>query len=454
MSKHPQPPTGESPRSSSNSAAADGLPALRPALGFWAVAIYGIGDILGAGIYALVGEVAGAAGTWSPLSFCLAMMVAGLTGVTYAELVARFPHSGGEATFCLRAFGRPHWAFLVGWLVFCSGVVSMATVTHAFGNSMQELRPGTSEWPIWVLFLFVVSLINFWGIRQSSTVNILLTLVEFSGLLLVLTAGLLYLVREGQPADVAAQEVITSPRGVLSGAVLAFFAYIGFEDMNKVVEEVRSPETVFPRAIVTAILVCGVLYLAVCWVALSVLPVADLSTANAPLVAVVRRAAPAVPSPLFTVIALMAVANTGLLNGIMASRLVYGMSRQGLLPAWLGAVHRQTQTPHYAVLGVLVACFVLVFSGTLGRLAETTSLLLLIVFAAVHLSAIRLRRQVPARPGLFRVPLVIPVVGLLTCLTLTTFVSREAWITGGGVALLGLALMLTPTGVREVPENS
>lgn len=418
-------------------------------LGFWALTIYGIGDILGAGIYALVGQVAAEAGTWSPLSFAVAMAVAGLTGLTYAELVARHPRSGGEASFCLEAFGRPRLAFLVGWLVFCSGVVSMATVTHACGNYTHAIRPEIPEWTVWIAFLVIISLVNFWGIRQSSLANIVFTLVEASGLVLVIVAGLMFVTREGIPADVAAQPVPPLGPGALSAAALAFYAYIGFEDMINVAEEVRDPQRVFPRAIVTAVLVCGLMYAAVCVVALRVLPLAELGQAEAPLVEIVRRAAPAVPPTLFTLIALIAVANTGLLNGIMASRLIYGMSRQGLLPAWLGAVHERTRTPHRAVLSIFLVALVLVFSGTLTRLAETTSLLLLVVFATVNASAIRLKWQQSPPPAGFRVPLVVPVLGILTCLGLGAFVSIGAVAVAGVVAGIGVLLMLLMARPRD-----
>ena len=422
---------------------------LRPFLGFWALTFYGIGDILGAGIYALIGDVAGVAGRWSPLSFLLAMSIAGLTGLTYAQMVARFPKSGGEASFCLEAFGRPRGAFLVGWLVFCSGVVSMATVAHAFGNYLHALWPELAEAPIWLLFLCGVSLINFRGIRESSLTNILLTCVEVAGLLVVIVAGAVFLMREGVPEAVVSQDVPLTVPGVMSGAVLAFFAYIGFEDMVNVSEEVCAPRTTFPRAIISAVIFCGVLYMAVGLVAVAIVPVAELSAAEAPLINVVGRAAPALPPILFTGIALIAVANTGLLNGIMASRLLYGMSRQGLLPSWLRAVHARTRTPHLAVAVVLAVSLALAFSGTMARLAETTSLLVLIVFATVHASAIRLLSPASEEADLFRVPMIVPILGLVTCLGLITFVSWEAWLTSGVVFLVGVGLTLIVSGSRS-----
>src|SRR5690606_34749654 len=163
----------------------------------------------------------------------------------------------------------------------------------------------------------------------------------------------------------------------------------------------------------------------------------------------VRRAAPAVPPTLFTLIALVAVANTGLLNGVMASRLIYGMSRQGLLPAWLGAVHERTRTPHRAVLSIFLVALVLVLCGTLTRLAETTSLLLLVVFATVNAAAIRLKWQPGPPPAGFRVPLVVPVLGILTCLGLGVFVSIGAVAVAGVVVGIGVLLMLLTARPRN-----
>lgn len=425
---------------------------LQRTLGFKALAIYGIGDILGAGIYALIGAVAADAGVWSPLAFLVAMTVACLTGLTYAAMVSRYPRSGGEASFCLEAFGSPWLAFLVGWLVFCSGIVSMATVTHAFGNYVVAMWPSVPAWSVWLGFLTAVSVLNFRGMRQSSTTNIVLTCVEAAGLLLVIVAGVVFLTRAGVPADVTRQTAEFRGTGILSAAAIAFFAFVGFEDMVNVAEEVREPERVFPRAILTAVFVCGAVYAAVSTVAVCVLPISELSRADAPLVAVVRRAAPVVPPVLFTVVALTAVANTGLLNGIMASRLVYGMARQHLLPAWLATVHHRTRTPHRAVLCVFAVALALVFSGTLVRLAETTSLLLLVVFATVNLSALRMPPS-DAAASAFRVPRAVPVAGLLTCCGLGAFVSPGALQTVIAILAAGLLVLLATRPGRAAVEH-
>jgi amino acid transporter len=305
-----------------------GAPSLKRTLGVWALTAYGVGDILGAGIYALVGQVAGKAGGQIWISFVVAMFTATLTGLTYAELVTRFPHSGGVATFCLKAFGRPRLAFFAGWLVLCSGVVSMSTVTRGFTNYFVAFFPEATlpHWPFWLAFLSFVAALNFWGLRQSSATNIVFTLIEASGLVLVMTVGIWYLIENG-PAPAAAVAPVAADQvplfGILSGAVLAFFAFIGFEDMVNIAEEVEAPERIYPRAIMTAIGLCGAVYITVSLIAFYVVPFEMLTKPDGrPLLDVVVIAAPAIPPMLFTAVALVAVSNTGLLNAIMASRLI------------------------------------------------------------------------------------------------------------------------------------
>ena len=419
-------------------------PQLRRALGFWALAIYGIGDILGAGIYAVVGKVAGVAGSASWLSFVVALSVAALTAFTYAELGGRFPRSAGEAVFSYEAFGRRSLALLVGFVVLCSGVVSLATVSVAFAGYMTGFVPGVPSGVTITAVLILLAAINLWGIRQSSNANIFATMLEFSGLLIVIIAGLWYLSHDQpiEPFQLAEPSEDSDWGAVARGAALAFFAFIGFEDMVNVAEEVKRPERNLPLAIITALAVTGVMYLLVIVIATSVVSPSALAASDAPLLSVVRRAAPALDPRLFTAIALFAVANTGLLNFIMASRLLYGMSRQGLLPSWLGTVHERRQTPHWAILAILVLALVLGLSGTLTYLAGTTSLLLLLVFFSVNLSLVVIKRRSAGQAAGFRVPWVVPVLGAGSCLALMPFVPLASLWTAGVVLALGVVLVL------------
>ena len=423
---------------------------LRRSLGLWSLAIFGIGDILGAGIYGLVGNVAAEAGWLAWASFLIAMLTAGLTGLSYAELATRHPYSAGEAKYCLAAFRRPWLAFLVGWMVFWSGVISMSAVAHACGNYVQAVWPQVPAGVVWFTFVVLVSGINCWGIRQSSWMNIAFTLIEISGLVLIVIAGLSYATEFGIETDWETP-TLQSVRGAFGGATLAFFAYIGFEDMINLAEEVESPARVYPKAIPLAILFCGTLYLLVSLACLAVLPAGQLGKSQAPLLDVIRIAAPFVPAGIFAGIALVAVANTGLLNSIMASRLLYGMARQGLLPKWLSAVHPGTKTPHRAVLALACVSGVLIVSGTLSHLASTTSWSLLLVFALVNLSLIRVRLRDGRHPETFSVPLFIPFLAVAACLGLMAFADLQVLLWGAVILAVGgvMALVYRPQEIES-----
>lgn len=419
-------------------------PKLRRSLGFWALVFYGVGDILGAGIYALVGKVAGVAGAASWLAFAVALTVAALTALTYAELGSRYPRSAGESFFAQQAFGRPGLSLLVGWVVLCSGVVSLATVSVAFAGYMNELVPGLPSNVSVVGLLLLLAVINFRGMRESSATNIIATMVELTGLLIVVVTGVLFL-RGSEEASVAKTLTASSSvewTSIARGAALGFFAFIGFEDMVNVAEEVKDPARDMPRAILTALVVTGIMYLVVVIVATSVVPPTDLAGSMAPLLTVVERSDRAIPGGLFSVIALFAVANTGLLNFIMGSRLIYGMSRQGLLPQALGRVHRQRRTPHVAVVTVLLVATALALSGTLTYLAGTTSLLILLVFLTLHASLIAIKRRNADSPmRTFCVPRAVPLVGGLSCIGLVPFVPRGSLLTAAILMALGGGLV-------------
>ncbi|HRI89474.1 MAG TPA: amino acid permease, partial [Candidatus Hydrogenedentes bacterium] len=236
-------------------------PQLRRSLGFWSLLAYGVGDMLGAGIYALVGRVAGIAGSLAWFSFAIAMLAATLTACVYAELATRFPKSGGAAHYCDQVFRRPSLSIVIGWLVLCSGLVSMATSSRAFAGYLYELSGGIPHIVAICGFLFIVGTVTYRGIRESSAMNILCTTIELSGLLLVLSSGLILLFGGSAPESPTPAPSPESAMGsitallILQGAGLAFFACIGFEDIANVTEEVKSPERTVPRALLSAMAV-------------------------------------------------------------------------------------------------------------------------------------------------------------------------------------------------------
>ncbi|HEX9780458.1 MAG TPA: APC family permease [bacterium] len=426
----------------------EGPLSLRRALGLGALIAYGVGDILGAGIYALVGKVVGVAAGAAWLSFAVAFVVALLSALSYAELARRFPRSAGEAYYCERAFGRAGPALFIGWLVLCSGLVSMAAVSRAVAGYVGVVLP--AGWQPAVILLFFLGLLwlNVRGIHISSRANLVCLAVELAGLAIVLAAGAAWLSRAGSAAPPAAPAAPVPWTAILQGGALAFFAFIGFEDMVNIAEEVRSPQRILPAALLTALSVCGLLYIAVAAVATAVVPAPALASSSAPLLEVVRTAAPAVPAGLFVVIALFAVTNTALANYVMASRLVYGLARQGLIPAWLGAVHALHRTPHRAILALGAAGAALALSGTLTALAGATSLLILGVFAAVNASLLAVKRRPDdGEPG-FSVPGAVPVLGAAASLGLMAFTPPDAWVPAGVLALCG-AVLTAASGARR-----
>jgi amino acid transporter len=372
----------------------------------------------------------------------VALGVAAITACSYAELGSRFPNSAGEVVFCQRAFGVSWLASLIGWLVLCSGVVSSATVSHAFTGYLLAPFNDLPFWPsaATVGFLFVLAGINFTGIRFSSATNVICTLVEAGGLLFIVGAGLWYLLAgPGRLVEPVATE--TTWATIAQGGALAFFAFIGFEDMVNVAEEVKQPRRTMPKAIFLALSISGILYIAVVYIATRVVAPGQLAASNAPLLDVFRQTAPAIPPLLFTIVAVFAVANTGLLNFVMGSRLIYGMAQQQLLPGVLGRVHAYTRTPHWAIVVVLCLAVALSLSGTLVQLAGTTSVLILLVFLTVNLSLLFLKwRRLPSKGG-FTVPWPIPMAAALASGTLIVFASLESRFAAALILLIGLVLV-------------
>lgn len=415
---------------------------LKRVFGLPTLVIYGVGDILGAGIYAVIGKIAGLSGAWVWASFIVAMIVAALTALSYAELGGRFPLSGGVAYFVHRAFRTEWLSILVGWLMFCTCLVSMATLSKAFAGYLNAFAPAIPPWLI-VLVLFAgLAFINFRGMKESSALNIFCTTLEVSGLLIVIWVSALFLAG-GAVSSPAANPVTSQALGgvaILQGAALAFYAFIGFEDIVNVAEEVKHPERNVPRAILLALGIAGAIYILVSWLATQVLSSVDLAASNAPLLDVVRQAQPSFPAIIFTVIALFAVLNTALLNFVTASRLLYGMAREGLLPAWLGKLHPQRATPYRTLLVILPIAIFLALSGTLQFLAGTTATLILAMFCLVNLSLLVIKRRESQVNG-FQVPIFVPALALLSNLLLITFASQASHL---------LALTFTGIGILFV----
>ncbi len=410
---------------------------LKRSLGLFALIAYGVGDILGAGIYALIGKVAGFVGTGAWLPFLFSFAVAILTGFTYAELASRYPRSAGAAIYSLKAFRQPAFSYFLGFLVLMSGVVSMATVSHAFAGYVKAIWPGVP--PVFVLigFFLMLTLINFWGINESSLTNIFCTAVEISGILIVVFAGLKWF---GSVSyfEISPPEGQTPMNAFFQAAVLSFYAFIGFEDMANVAEETRQPEKFLPRAIIISIGIVTLLYILTALMAVSAVPPRELAASSAPLLLVAERGFPWISRELFALIALFAVTNTALVNFIMGSRLLYGMASMGLAPSFLGRVHPKRQTPYVAIGVVFFIALILSLTGTLVILAQSNSLILLTVYFFMNLSLILIKFRPGETQAPFQIPRAIPFFGALSAFFLIFFVDRRAFLTV--LVLLGLGL--------------
>ncbi|WP_278313418.1 APC family permease [Lolliginicoccus levis] len=447
-------------------------PALRRVLGTKLLLLFIVGDILGTGIYALTGEVAAEVGGAAWLPFLVAFGVATITAFSYLELVTKFPHAGGAGVYVHKAFGVHFVTFVVVFAVMASGVTSAATAATAFAANFSialGLEAGRSGvMLVALLFLCLLAAINLWGVAESVRANVVLTMVELSGLLLVILVGV-WAIGAGN-ADFSRVVVFESPTGknvflaVTAATSLAFFAMVGFEDSVNMAEETRDPVRIFPRVMFTGLALTGTIYVLVSLCVVALVPVGELASNPAPLVTVVERGAPGVPiSELMPIISMFAVANSALINMMMASRLLYGMARQRVLPRRLGVVWESRRTPWLSILvttGIAMVLLVLVTYGpgeVTKNLGGTTSLLLLGVFTVVNLAVIVLRRE-ESTAAHFRSPRWLPHVGIATCFFLVTPLSgrpSSQYEIAGWLLLLGvLAWFGARSGRRAATQRS
>ncbi len=313
---------------------------LRRSIGGGLLLMFILGDVLGAGIYALVGEIAAESGgaVWVPLLVALGLAL--LTGFSYAELVTKYPQAGGAAVFAQRAYGRPWMSFLVGFAMLAAGVTSAAALSLAFAGDYLAQFADLPQTPVALGFLVLVALLNARGIKDSLRANLVMTLIELSGLVLVVVLAVAVLgAGDGDPGQALEfKEGVNPGSAVLAASVLAFYSFVGFETSANVAEETRDPRRAYPRALLGGLVIAGIIYCAIGLAVSTALPLDELTSGENPLLAVVEASPIQVPSKVFAAIALVAVANGALLTMIMASRLTYGMARDGLLPSALGTV--------------------------------------------------------------------------------------------------------------------
>ena len=381
------------------------------------VALYGLGVTVGAGIYVLIGETAALAGAYAPVAFLIAALVVGFTAFSYAELSTRYPVSAGEAAYVQAGLRRVWIAQAVGLAVATSGIISAAAVAIGAGGYVANLLtipPGLAT----IAIILLMGLVAWWGISESVATAAIITVIEILGLGFVIAWGF----GAAEPAGVSLVEMMPPLQGehwlgIGTASVLAFFAFVGFEDMVNVAEEVKNPRKVLPQAIATTLVVATVIYIAVVAAVLVAVPLSDLAGAKAPLTLVFAEAPNWVQNG-FAAVAVLATVNGVLIQMIMASRVLYGMADRGQLPSSLAQISSLTSTPGYATALVVAIVLALTQFVPIERLAGYTSQIVLSVFVFVNVSLIAIKRQSSSAGDFFNVPLAVPVLGVMTSLAL------------------------------------
>ncbi len=450
---------------------------LKRVLGPKLLLLFIVGDILGAGVYAVTGKLAGQVGGVAWLPFLVAFAVATVTAFSYLELVTKYPQAAGAALYTHKAFGIHFITFLVAFTVVCSGVTSASTSSNllaanlliGFGNE----DPSTTTTLVTALvFMLVLAAINLRGVGESVKFNVVLTIVEMTALAIVIGIGV-WVIGRGD-GDLSRITVFESPddkglfMAVTIATAIAFFSMVGFEDSVNMVEETQDPLKIFPRTMLTGLGIAVVIYMLVAISVVAVIPagqIAEPTNAEAGiLLDVVKVGAPDLPiDKLFPFLTVFAVANTALINMLMASRLIYGMAQQDVLPRSLGKVLPGRRSPWTAILFTTLLALGLISvvtldseSSVVAALSGTTALLLLAVFTIVNIACLILRRD-PTPERAFRAPTVLPVIGAICCAYLLGPWARlEAdmvqYKIAGGLLAIGVVLWaltwLTNRGVR------
>ena len=462
MTQEPRPAGGSN---AASDASGTDTPALKKAITPKLLLLFIVGDILGTGVYALTGKVAGEVGGAGWIPIIIAFGVAMLTALSYVEMVTKYPQAAGAALYIHKAFGVHFLTFMVTFAVLSSGITSASNsaiflaenVLEAFNlkDSLGEGGAFTVSTIIALVFIGLVACVNMWGVAESVKLNVGLTLIELTGLALVLLVGF-FAIGKGQ-ADLSRVVLFETPgdKGILMAIVgataLAFFSMVGFEDSVNMAEETVDPVKNFPKMLLGGLSITGVVYVLVSVVAVAVVPIGELTSAETPLLSVVKHGAPSVPvDTIFAFISIFAVANTVLINMMMASRLLYGMAKQGVLPGFLGGVLKSRRTPIAGILFSTLLAFALVLvvrfwlpEDVITALGGTTALLLLAVFCLVNISVLVLRKDA-GTPGHFRAPTVTTILGAITAFLLITPLAQPVhnYIIAGGLLGVGLVLSL------------
>jgi APA family basic amino acid/polyamine antiporter len=375
---------------------------------------YGLGTIVGGGFYALIGKVSLHAGMYTPFAFMTAALIALFSAFSFAELSARFPKSAGESLYVRKAFHREHLGTAVGWMVILTGVVSAATLSTAIAGFLYDLI-GLN--PTLSIFMIVLGLgtIAAWGIMESVITAIVITVIEIGGLLFIVFVARDHLMDLPQRwPEILPPLSLDVWKGILLGGFLAFYSFVGFEDMVNMAEEVKNPKRTLPIAILLSLLLTTILYFFVTLAAVLVVPLQQLSQSHTPLAEVVASWGPGTQKSI-GMISILAGINGALVQIIMAARVAFGMAEGGLAPRWFAFIHPKTRTPLRATGAMTAVVLILALWFPLVTLAKATSSILLVIFTLVNLSLVVIKLRTPEPPeGAPNYPLALPVIGLLT----------------------------------------
>ncbi len=410
---------------------------LKRHMGLFHLTMYGVGLILGAGIYVLIGEAAGFAGNSMWISFLLGSIVAIFAGLSYAELSALFPKAAAEYTFVKNAFKNDFFAFIIGWLTTITSIIVAATVSLGFGGYLTQFI----EIPITIGAIFLIgilSIVNFIGIKESTWANTIFALITASGLIFIIFLGFI-------TEPIESMDYFEAPNGmtgIILAFVLIFFAFIGFEDMANVAEEVRKPQKTIPRAIILSVIITGIIYILVSLSVIRILNWEELAVSSAPLADVAHSILGINGSITLSLIALFATASTVLITLVAGARILYGMAKSNALPQFLGRIHPKTKTPWIAVIGILVTSVGFAFVGDIVVVANITVFAVVITFAVINLAVIVLRYTESELERPFKVPInigkfpILPLFGFATTVYMALQFEIEVMLIG--IAIVGI----------------
>ena len=425
---------------------------LKRHMGLFQLTMYGTGLILGAGIYVLIGEAAGFAGDSVWIAVAMGSIVALFAGFSYAELSSIFPKAAAEYVFIKNAFKNNFFAFLIGWLTAITSIITAATVALGFGGYFAEFV----NIPIIISaigLLIILSIVNFIGIRESAWTNTIFTIIEASGLILIIIIGFTF----ANPEPVNYTESPTGFSGIIIAFVLLFFAFIGFEDMANIAEEVKKPKRTLPKAIILSVVISGILYILVSLAVVRVVNWEELANSSAPIALVAEKGLGAEAHILLSSIALFAITNTVLITLVAGSRIFYGMAKEKVFPSILEKIHFKTKTPWMAVIVILITSVAFTLIGDIVIVANITVFAIVITFAAVNLAVIVLRYTEPDIERKFKVPInigkfpILPLFGVGISVYMAFQFEIEVVLVG--IAIIGIGAIFYKISKNYKPKS-